>query len=119
MLIAFFSWWYGQGWKQVAGSLGPRLRGTAEAFSVNQLSRTLFSPWKRIISTPGRSLEERLRAWADNMFSRVIGFCVRVMVLLAALLVSLAVSVFTVFEIVAWPLVPFGVVVLIVLGATA
>jgi hypothetical protein len=116
MLLAFFSWWYGQGWKQVAASLGPRTQNLADSFSVKQLLTTLFSPWKRIVTRPGRSLEERLRAWADNMFSRIIGFVVRLFVLFAAFLSILAVAVFTLVEIAVWPLLPVAAPVLIILG---
>src|SRR4051812_2460147 len=106
MLLSFFSWWYGAGWKQVINNFGPRLQRTADSFSVQQLVRTLFAPWRRIISNPGRSLDDKLRAWADNMFSRVIGFIVRLLVLLAALIVIIFISILTLVEVVAWPLVP-------------
>lgn len=107
MLVSdFFSWWYGQGWKLVANSLGPRLRGVSDLFSVGQLGRTLFEPWRRIISYPGASLEDKVRAWADNMFSRAIGFVVRIFVLFAALVTILAVASVTLLEIIAWPLLP-------------
>lgn len=119
MVLAFFSWWYGAGWKQVIGSFGPRLQRTADSFSVRQLLRTLFAPWRRIISNPGRSLEDKIRAWADNMFSRVIGFIVRLGVLLAALVCMLFMAVVTVAEVVLWPLIPLAVPTLLVVGASA
>lgn len=119
MLISLFSWWYGQGWKQVIASLGPRLGGISEAFSVPQLLKTLFAPWRRIITMPGRSLEARFRAWADNMFSRVIGFIVRIFVLLAAFVSAAVVALLTVAEIILWPVLPLAVPVLIIMGLTA
>lgn len=109
MLLALFSWWYGQGWRQVAGSFQPRLQAVADSFSVKQLTRTLFAPWRRIITPPGRSLEDKMRAWADNMFSRVIGFIVRLLVLLTAALAALAIALLTTAETVLWPLVPLAV----------
>jgi hypothetical protein len=116
MLLAFFSWWYGQGWRQVASSFQSRLHAVADSFSIKQLGRTLFAPWKRIITPPGRSLEDKMRAWADNMFSRVIGFIVRLFVLLGAGITILVIAVLTLIETVAWPLVPFAVPALIILG---
>lgn len=109
MLFAFFTWWYGQGWRQVAGSFQPRLHAVADSFSVKQLSRTMFAPWRRIITAPGRSLEDKMRAFADNMFSRVIGFIVRLFVLLAAVLVGTVIALLTVAETFLWPLVPIAV----------
>jgi hypothetical protein len=119
MLLAFFSWWYGRGWKHVADSFAPRLRNVSAAFSVGQLLKTLFAPWKRIITYPGRSLEEKMRAWADNMFSRVIGFVVRLGVLFAAGVTLFLVAALTLIETIVWPLLPVAVPILIVLGAMA
>src|SRR4051812_6310018 len=95
LALSFFSWWYGRGWREVAGSFRPRLKGIADSFSVGQLLPTLFAPWRRIITQPGRSLEERWRAWADNMFSRVIGFAIRLGVLFFALVTLLIVALLT------------------------
>lgn len=109
LVLSFFSWWYGAGWKQVIRNFGPRLRRIAGAFSAGQLIRTLFAPWRRIITYPGASLAERFHAWIDNLVSRVIGFVVRLLVLLAALVVFSLVAVFSVLEIAAWPLLPVAI----------
>lgn len=115
-ISAFFSWWYGQGWLKVANSFKPRLGSLARTFSVNQLLGTLFAPWRRIITYPGASLAERFRAWGDNIFSRTIGFIVRLLVLLAALIMSVVVSLLTLIELVAWPVIPIAIVGSLVIG---
>jgi hypothetical protein len=109
MFGAFFSWWYGRGWSQVATSFGPRLRGVLEGFSARQLVRTLFQPWRRIVTEPGSSLEDRWRAAIDNLFSRLVGFVVRLFVLLAAGVSWVAIAGLTAVEVVAWPLLPLAV----------
>ncbi len=116
LVVAFFSWWYGRGWLEVAKSIGPRLSGVAYTFSVSQLLRTLFAPWRRIITYPGSTLGERLRAWGDNVFSRAVGFVVRLIVLFAALLALVFILIISVIEVVAWPLLPPAVPVLLILG---
>lgn len=116
MLMAFFSWWYGRGWQGVITSLQPRLHNIARNFSVAQLLKTLFAPWRRIITPSGRSLEDKLRAALDNLVSRVIGFIVRLGVLIAACLTFVVVGVLTVIEIIIWPLVPLAIPVCLVLG---
>jgi hypothetical protein len=108
-MLSFFSWWYGRGWKQVVDSFRPRLRSVANNFSVAQLLRTLFEPWRRIISYPGASLEEKMHAWADNVFSRGIGFVVRFGVLVGALFAVIIVVAFTIIEIIVWPLLPLAI----------
>jgi hypothetical protein len=119
LVAAFFTWWYGPGWKHVMVSFGPRLKSVRESFSVDLLIPTLFAPWKQITSQPGRSLEDRFHAWVDNMFSRIIGFIVRAGVLFAALVAIIVIILVTIIEVIVWPLVPLAVPVLIFLGATA
>jgi hypothetical protein len=115
-IMAFFAWWYGKGWQQVFSSLTPRLRSVSSTFSVTQLSKTLFAPWRRIVTYPGSSLAEKFHALGDNLFSRVIGFIVRLLVLIAAFFTLVAVGVVTIVEIIVWPLLPFGVVGFIIAG---
>jgi hypothetical protein len=109
MFISLLVWWYGHGWQQVMQSIMPRTRNVAANFSILQLIRTLFAPWKRIITFPGRSLEEHLRAAADNAFGRAVGFVVRIFVLAAGLIVVLAVFLFSIIEVVIWPLLPLAI----------
>jgi hypothetical protein len=116
-MVRFLSWWYLVGWAQVMSSFGPRINRVTAAFSVNQLMRTLFSPWRRIMTYPGASLADKLAAWGDNVFSRTIGFIIRIFVLLTAFLACLVVLVFTVIEVALWPVLPISVIGLIVAGA--
>ena len=117
MLLAdFLSWWYGQGWKAVFASFATRIHGVQDMFSVKQLLRTLFEPWRRIITYPGDSLAEKFRAWGDNVVSRAVGFTVRCMMLFASVVASIAVLFFTLVEAVVWPLLPLAVPTLIIWG---
>lgn len=116
LVLSFFSWWYSRGWKQVFNSFGRRLNGILDAFSVKQLLRTLFSPWRRIISYPGASLGDKMRAWGDNMVSRVIGFFVRIFVLLGAVVALVVIGILTIFELIAWPLLPLAIPGLFIAG---
>jgi hypothetical protein len=116
VFLSFFSWWYGLGWKSVIHSFRPRVTAVATLFSVPQLLKTLFAPWRRIITDPGRSFDDRMHAWADNMFSRAIGFVVRSFVLFAAAVSIVFVGIATILESILWPLLPLAVPVLLVLG---
>jgi len=116
LAVAFFSWWYGQGWKSVLDSYDTRLKTSGEYFSVKQLLRTLFAPWRRIISYSGTSLADRFKAWGDNIVSRVVGFTVRCIVLFASLLFAVAIIIFTTIELLAWPLLPVLAPILIFVG---
>jgi hypothetical protein len=116
LAIAFFTWWYSQGWVLVYKNMQRRMRQTGEMFSVTMLLRTLFSPWRRIISYPGASLNDHLRAMVDNLLSRAVGFTVRILVLIAAVITFVCVAVIAAVEIVAWPLVPIAVVAGVIKG---
>lgn len=113
---AFLSWWYGAGWRALQHNVKVRLRRTMATFSVQTLTRTLFAPWKRIITTPGAGIEAKMRAIGDNMVSRAVGFTIRIMMLFVALLAILAVSIGGVIQIILWPLVPVLIVVCLVKG---
>jgi hypothetical protein len=116
LLASFFSWWYGSGWKQQLSGLGPRIKSVEETFSVKQILRTLFAPWKKIISYPGDNINEKFRAFVDNMFSRAVGFVVRSIVLLAALLSIIITIILSIIEVILWPLMPLLVPILIIYG---
>jgi hypothetical protein len=116
LAYAWLTWWYGRGWAQTVTQVHGLLKATSRLFSVPILLRTLFAPWKRIITYPGASLDAKLRAFADNMVSRAIGFAVRLLVLVTALIMeTLTLSLGAVWVII-WPLLPAAVVVLVVKG---
>lgn len=116
LFVSFISWWYGPGWKRWASHLQTRLTQLYQAFSVPILLRTMFMPWRRIMTPPGRSLDERLRAMVDNTVSRLVGFTVRLIVILTALGLMLLWLIIGLIEIIIWPLLPIISLGLIVWG---
>lgn len=115
-MLDLVAWWYGAGWSGVLRATQKRLSGLAEMFSTKTLLRTLFAPWRRIITYPGAGLDEKMRAFGDNLVSRCIGFTVRFFVLLAAGVSFIGLLVFALLELVVWPLVPLLGIALIVKG---
>jgi hypothetical protein len=115
-ISVFFGWWYKDGWAIVFSGFSKRSQAILRAFSVSQLLATLFAPWKRIISYPGASLSDKYQAWVDNIFSRTIGFIVRLMVIIVACLAIIVTALLTLIEVVIWPLLPPAVVLGVVAG---
>ncbi len=116
LALAFFRWWYGRGWKDSFNNSLGLINQVAQSFSVETLLKTLFSPWRRIMSMPGAGISGHIQAAIDNLVSRFVGFWVRIFVLLSALVLSLLALVVGVVYSVAWPLLPPAAVVLIILG---
>jgi hypothetical protein len=110
LFLEFFKWWYGDGWRQAAkGSLN-LVNKVQLSFSLPVLLKTLFSPWKRIITPSGRTLEDKMRAMLDNLVSRVVGFFVRIFSLVAAIILIAGAAVMGVIMAIAWPLIPVLIV---------
>lgn len=116
LMLEFVRWWYGRGWAGALKRAAHNLSVLADLFSVTILLRTLFAPWKRIITYPGAGLDAHLRAFLDNLVSRFIGFFVRLMVLIAAGVMFVVVWVFSYAQVILWPFIPIGAVILIIWG---
>jgi hypothetical protein len=114
MLFEFFRWWYGPGWVFAWHECFSWVKSVQRTFSADVLFRTLFSPWKRIVSVPGRSLDEKFRAALDNLFSRVIGFFVRFFTLIGALIGILIAGIAGLVLAISWPAVPILMIYLLV-----
>ncbi len=106
LLVAFIQWWYGPGWRDAGARLASRLRQTVLTFSVPILLSTMFAPWRRIITYPGASLQDHMRAVLDNLISRVVGFMVRLFALIAAVALLVIYTVLGGLFLIAWPILP-------------
>lgn len=106
MALEFFRWWYTHGWTLAFVRLRNKLTGIEQAFSVGILLRTLFAPWRRIITYPGDGIGAHFRAMIDNLVSRFIGFMVRIFVLIGAGVTGLIFGCFALLACVLWPLLP-------------
>jgi hypothetical protein len=117
MLAAqFFVWWYGEGWRAQARVGWQRVAQMSRTFSAPLLMRTLFAPWRRIISYPGASVGAKLEAVGDNLVSRAVGFTIRVFVLITAAVVLFVMSLLAVIQLITWPLIPPAIVVGLIKG---
>lgn len=116
--IAFITWWYSSGWQRIAHKFKTRSASISATLSIGLLSRTLFQPWRRIISYSGRGLGQQIAAMADNAVSRFIGSLVRGSVLIAGVFTICAAALLTLLELIVWPLLPLAPLALIVVGVS-
>jgi hypothetical protein len=110
LFLEFFKWWYGVGWqKAIRGAVG-LIKKVELSFSISVLLKTLFAPWKRIITPPGRALEDKLSAMLDNLVSRTVGFFVRVFSLITAIILMAVAAFVGIVIALCWPLIPLLIV---------
>lgn len=110
-------WWYSAGWQWVLQSvLVERCRWVMETFSVSDLLRTLFAPFRQTYAGQIKGpLGEQLRAFFDRLISRVIGLIVRLFLLGMAFVALMVVVVVAVVSLIVWPFIPMMPVLGIVL----
>lgn len=107
VLLDLLIWWYTVGWVKLIRKQSETIKGVYNQFSVAILVRTLFSPWKRIV-TQSRNIREQLEAIRDNAVSRFVGFTIRIFVLSAAMGIIALLFVVSVLLIIVWPLIPIA-----------
>lgn len=106
MLFALLRWWYGPGWLLAFRRIGERTHNVMHAFSVPILLKTLFAPWKRIMTTGGKGIDAKIQAALDNLVSRTVGFVTRLIVLFTALIMTSGAFIMGVAIVAVWPFIP-------------
>ena len=117
MLFAeFFTWWYSRGFIELFMRLRRSIVGIWSKLSVTILLKTLFEPWRRIVSESGGSIRDKSRALVDNAVSRMVGFVIRISVIIAALVVIILICLVGALLLVLWPAAPLLVPLTLILG---
>ncbi|NCO10704.1 hypothetical protein GW746_01500 [Candidatus Saccharibacteria bacterium] len=87
-LVGLFSWWYGRGWIAQWGRVVDRWKRTIHLFSVGELAKTLFAPYRQISANiDDTSFAVAVRSFFDQLISRFIGAFIRTMTILVGLIV--------------------------------
>src|SRR5581483_126816 len=106
MFFDLLVWWYLKGWLQVWQKIPSSIDRVQKEFTLPELLATLFSPWKQVVSTGGKSVDEKLRALVDNLVSRTVGFVARLVVLIVALVLIIVTAVLSLVAAIVWPAIP-------------
>lgn len=110
VIILFLKWWYGAGWAWLFNEYKHKLISISRNFSIPILLKTLFSPWKQL--TTQATLRNFFQAIVDNTVSRLIGFIIRIFVLVTALLIIILISLAFALIMIAWAFIPPAVIAL-------
>jgi len=107
MFMAFFSWWYTEGWQRQMQRVVERIVMLMDVFSIDLILRTLFMPFRQIdADRVNGPLGVQLRAFIDKLVSRIIGAMIRFAVLIAGC-ISIAVGcVVGAVYLALWPVLP-------------
>ena len=110
-------WWYSGGFKFFIEKLFDKLKDTADFFSISNLLKTLFSPFRQISAagTSSLALDVRLRAWFDRQFSRFFGAFIRLFIIFFGLIALILELIFDLVFILLWPLRPLAPIACVVL----
>lgn len=108
MFLAFFSWWYTSGWVGCFRRWLDRYKSLSEYFSISTLLSTLFNPFRQnTYMAANKSLDAKFHTMLENLFSRSIGFVVRVILIFTATIVLILTAPLMIAELIIWPFVPF------------
>lgn len=101
-------WWYSAGWYWVLQSvLIARCNWIMETFSVPELLKTLFAPFRQTYAGKLKGpLDVQIKAFFDRLISRVIGFFVRFFLLMMALVGLVVVVTAALVSLIVWPFIP-------------
>lgn len=116
-MISYFSWWYYDEPMYLWRSIKIITKKFLSSFSVGILLRTLFDPWKKdVIYLQNASLDAQLKAFANNIFSRCIGFVMRFFTIIIGLVLTGIIFVVMTVLYLAWLLMPAIILALVILG---
>ena len=119
ILVGLFKWWYSVGWLGFGKNILAKLRDLADFFSFGLILKTFFAPFRQISAgSVDGSIDARLSAFFDRLFSRFIGAIVRLGILIFGLIALVFESVAGLVLFLLWPVLPVAPVFCLILTIT-
>lgn len=119
-LLAHYFWWHYTGAIEDLVANYLNLAGfLRDFFSLNHLTKNLFTPWRRLgEGYPDHfDLEAYATAFIVNTLMRLVGFCIRLVVILLGLVLLVASLIVFFVVLLLWLILPIAVLFLLALGA--
>lgn len=119
-LVSLLSWWYSGGVRRMLSQVRVRFAGLLDYFSIDLLIRTLFAPFRQISAgSVNGPIGLQIRAFFDQLISRVIGSVVRTIVILVGCIAIILQGIVSAIYILLWlamPLVPIVGLIMMLVG---
>lgn len=107
VIMGFFSWWYGDGWKQCVQRIRGGLASLYDYFSFDLLLKTLFAPFRQIDAGQVRgSMQDKMKAFGSRLFSRVFGAFLRTFIMIIGVFAIMIALVIAAMRLLLWPILP-------------
>lgn len=120
VIVGLLSWWYGSGLKRFVVSMGRRIAVTYEYFSIGELLRTWFAPFRQISAgSVSGSASVQWHAFTDRTISRFVGGFVRTVMIIIGTILIIFTAVVGGVAIVVWlitPIIPLVGITLSLIG---
>lgn len=122
-MVDLLQWWYFRGWGVFFSGLRTKLGDTADLFSIGDMFRTLFKPFRQISAgaSGSEALDAKMAQFFDRLISRIVGMFARLTIILAGTVVLILELIFGTILMILWPVVPLlpvcGIV-LMIMGVT-
>ena len=120
MAIAeIFLWWYAHGWLIFIQKIRQSLATITDFFSMSDLIRTLFQPFRQISAesaSSDSSLDLKFHMFIDRLISRLIGFFSRLIILIVGTIIIVVGGILSLILIIFWPIIPLTPIIGIVLA---
>ena len=122
MAIAeMFTWWYLHGWSVFIRKVRDALANITDFFSMSDLLRTLFQPFRQIsaeTAASDSSLDIKFHMFIDRLVSRVVGFVTRLILLITGTIIILFGGLVSLVLVILWPFIPLAPIAGIILAVT-
>ena len=109
VIVGFFLWWYGDGWVRQVRLAREHIVNFFDYFSIDLLIRTYFSPFRQISAGSVQGpIGLQIRAFFDQLVSRVIGATVRGLMIVIGTITILLTILIELVRIILWAVVPLA-----------
>ena len=117
MFLDYFHWQFVRSPSELYKILINILSYIYNYFSIGNLAKTLFAPWKRdTIYVVNATLADQARVLIDNLISRFMGFVMRSITIFAGIILLIIYIIAAIIFLVFWTILPLAIIYLIYLG---